>query len=171
FEWAFCATAVTIPAGSVAERCNFNAYLGYSSFISAIIYPVVAHWVWCAEGWLGYSTTHPLIKCGMMDFAGSGVVHMVGGLAGLAGAIMLGPRMGRFDVDNKPLPLPGHSAVLVVLGTVLLWFGWYGFNPASTLFIDTPVMATVASRAAVTTTLGGAAGGVFCLIWTFLRKR
>ncbi|GIL56315.1 hypothetical protein Vafri_11700 [Volvox africanus] len=171
FQWAFCATAVTIPAGSVAERCNFNAYLCYSSFISAFLYPVVAHWVWCSEGWLGYGTLKPLLNTGMMDFAGSSVVHMLGGLSGLAGATLLGPRMGRFDIENQPVPLPGHSAVLVVLGTILLWFGWYGFNPASTLVIDTALAAEVASRSAVTTTLGGAAGGVGCLAWTLLRTR
>ncbi|GLI60266.1 hypothetical protein VaNZ11_002356 [Volvox africanus] len=171
FQWAFCATAVTIPAGSVAERCNFNAYLCYSTFISAFLYPVVAHWAWCSQGWLGYGTRKPLLDCGMMDFAGSSVVHMLGGLSGLAGAALLGPRMGRFDIENQPVPLPGHSAVLVVLGTILLWFGWYGFNPASTLFIDTALAAEVASRSAVTTTLGGAAGGVGCLAWTLLRTR
>ncbi|GLC53594.1 hypothetical protein PLESTB_000766500 [Pleodorina starrii] len=171
FQWAFCATAVTIPAGSVAERCNFNAYLCYSTFISAWLYPLLAHWVWCPKGWLGYGTQSPLLRTGMIDFAGSAVVHMTGGLSGLAGAVMLGPRMGRFDAEGQPLPLPGHSAVLVVLGTILLWFGWYGFNPVSTLFIDTAAAAEVAARSAVTTTLAGAAGGVGCLAWTLLRTR
>ncbi|KXZ49707.1 hypothetical protein GPECTOR_20g564 [Gonium pectorale] len=171
FQWAFCATAVTIPAGSVAERCNFNAYLGYSTFISALVYPVVAHWVWCTEGWLGYGTKRPLWDCGLIDFAGSSVIHMLGGLSGLAGAVLLGPRMGRFDLDGKPLPLPGHSVPLVVLGTVLLWFGWYGFNPASTLYIDTAAAANVAGRAAVTTTLAGGAGGVACMVWTAFRTQ
>ncbi|KAG2488753.1 hypothetical protein HYH03_012751 [Edaphochlamys debaryana] len=172
FQWAFCATAATIPAGSVAERCNFNAYLAYSVFISGFLYPVAAHWVWSVEGWLGYGKREdPLWGSGAIDFAGSGVVHMLGGMAGLAGAILLGPRMGRFDADGKPADLPGHSAVLVVLGTVLLWFGWYGFNPASTLFIDTGLTAAVASRAAVTTTLSGAAGGVACMLWTWARTR
>ncbi len=91
------------------------------------MYPVVAHWVWSAEGWLGFgrswSYTH-LFSSGMMDFAGSGVVHMTGGFAGMAGCIMVGPRMGRFDSNGNPVDMPGHSATLVVLGTVLLWFGW-----------------------------------------------
>lgn len=129
FQWAFAATATTIPAGSVAERFNFNAYLGYSLFISGFIYPVVVHWVWSVDGWLGYGALDPIFKAGMIDFAGSGVVHMVGGLAGLVGAVMVGPRLGRFDMNGKPVPMPGHSAILVVLGTMLLWFGWYGEWP------------------------------------------
>lgn len=102
------------------------AYLGYSVFISGFVYPVVVHWVWAVDGWLGYGTTNPIFKAGMIDFAGSGVVHMVGGLAGLVGAVMVGPRLGRFDMNGAPVHMPGHSAILVVLGTCLLWFGWYG---------------------------------------------
>ncbi|GLC38506.1 hypothetical protein PLESTB_001732900 [Pleodorina starrii] len=171
FQWAFCATAATIPAGSVAERFNFNAYLGYSMFIAGFVYPVVAHWAWCPTGWLGFATVEPLFKTGYIDFAGSGVIHMTGGLAGLIGATMVGPRLGRFDADGKPVEMPGHSAILVVLGTVLLWFGWYGFNPASMLSIDTTNAATVVGRAAVTTTLAGAAGGIACLLNGFRRHR
>ncbi|GFR44280.1 hypothetical protein Agub_g5487 [Astrephomene gubernaculifera] len=171
FQWAFCATAVTIPAGAVAERFNFNAYLGYSMFIGGFVYPVVAHWAWCVEGWLGYGAADPLFRAGYIDFAGSGVIHMVGGLAGLIGAIMVGPRLGRFDADGNPVEMPGHSAILVVLGTVLLWFGWYGFNPASVLTIDSVGYATVCGRAAVTTTLAGAAGGIACLLNGFRRHR
>jgi Amt family ammonium transporter len=81
-------------------------------------------WAWCAEGWMGYATVKPLLSVGYVDFAGSGVVHMVGGLTGLIGATMVGPRLGRFDADGNPVEMPGHSAILVVLGTVLLWFGW-----------------------------------------------
>ncbi|KXZ42195.1 hypothetical protein GPECTOR_185g278 [Gonium pectorale] len=171
FQWAFCATAVTIPAGSVAERFNFNAYLGYSTFIAGWVYPVVAHWAWCPTGWLGYGVNEPVFKAGYIDFAGSGVIHMTGGLAGLIGAIMVGPRLGRFDADGNPVEMPGHSAILVVLGTVLLWFGWYGFNPASILNINTIEYATVCGRAAVTTTLAGAAGGICCLFNGFRRHR
>jgi Amt family ammonium transporter len=171
FQWAFCATAVTIPAGAVAERFNFYAYLGYSAFMSAFVYPVVAHWAWSPSGWLGYGALDPIFDAGYIDFAGSGVIHMVGGLTGLAGAYMVGPRRGRFDASGRPLDMPGHSAVLVVLGTVLLWFGWYGFNPASALSIDTPAAATIVGRAAVTTTLAGSAGGIACLVNGFRRKR
>ncbi|GIL66220.1 hypothetical protein Vafri_19828 [Volvox africanus] len=174
FQWAFAATATTIPAGAVAERLNFNAYLIYSFFISAFVYPVVVHWVWGWEGWLGMlrnpELTH-LFRSGMIDFAGSGVVHMTGGLAGLAGCIMVGPRMGRFDSNGNPVEMPGHSATLVVLGTVLLWFGWYGFNPGSQLLITTRANASVVGRAAVTTTLSGAAGCLSCLLTAFFRHK
>ncbi|KAG2434358.1 hypothetical protein HYH02_012374 [Chlamydomonas schloesseri] len=170
FQWAFCATAATIPAGAVAERFNFNAYLGYSLFLGGFVYPVVAHWVWCPTGWLGYGkATAPFLGAGMVDFAGSGVVHMTGGLAGLTGAWLVGPRLGRFDMDGRPVPMPGHSAILVVLGTVLLWFGWYGFNPGSALVADVRNSALIAGRAAVTTTLSGAAGGLTCLLLGFFR--
>ncbi|EFJ41277.1 hypothetical protein VOLCADRAFT_77636 [Volvox carteri f. nagariensis] len=171
FQWAFCATAATIPAGSVAERFNFNAYMGYSIFIAGFVYPVVAHWAWCVEGWLGFGVNTPLFKAGYIDFAGSGVIHMTGGLAGLIGATMVGPRLGRFDADGNPVEMPGHSAILVVLGTVLLWFGWYGFNPTSMLMITSTPAATVVGRAAVTTTLSGAAGGIACLLNGFRRHR
>ncbi|GLC40105.1 hypothetical protein PLESTB_000882500 [Pleodorina starrii] len=174
FQWAFAATATTIPAGAVAERLNFNAYLIYSFFISAFVYPVVVHWVWSYEGWLGFARNAAyshLFRSGMIDFAGSGVVHMTGGLAGLAGCIMVGPRMGRFDSNGNPVEMPGHSATLVVLGTVLLWFGWYGFNPGSQLLINTAVSASVVGRAAVTTTLSGASGCLSCLLTAFFRHK
>lgn len=171
FQWAFAATATTIPAGCVAERFNFNAYLGYSLFISAWIYPVVVHWIWSGTGWLSYLNAEPLIRSGMIDFAGSGVVHMTGGFSGLMGCILVGPRLGRFDSNGKPVDMPGHSATLVVLGTVLLWFGWYGFNPGSVLIIGTSNTATVAARAAVTTTLCGASGGLTSLALSFIRHK
>ncbi len=144
------------------------------------MYPVVVHWVWCSEGWLGYARFNyvdldnnysRLFRSGMMDYAGSGVVHMVGGFAGLAGCIMVGPRMGRFDSNGKPVEMPGHSATLVVLGTVLLWFGWYGFNPGSMLLIDNANNAMVVGRSAVTTTLSGAAGCLSCLMTAFFRHK
>jgi ammonium transporter, Amt family len=130
YQWAFAATATTIPAGAVAERFNFNAYLGYTWFISLWVYPVVVHWAWSRQGWLTFNTPGPtgrtkfLFNCGFIDFAGSGVVHIVGGTCGLVGAILVGPRLGRFDASGRPVDMPGHSAVLVVLGTVILWFGW-----------------------------------------------
>mmetsp|Transcript_25762 Transcript_25762/g.56124 ORF Transcript_25762/g.56124 Transcript_25762/m.56124 type:complete len:537 (+) Transcript_25762:75-1685(+) len=174
FQWAFCATATTIPAGAVAERFNFNAYLGYSFFIAAFVYPVIVHWVWSQYGWLGYARAAPLthlFRAGFIDFAGSGVVHMVGGLSGFWGCVLVGPRMGRFDGNGKPVDMPGHSATLVVLGTVLLWFGWYGFNPGSMILANTSDYAQVIGRAAVTTTLAGSAGGVMGLVLSFARHK
>lgn len=172
FQWAFAATATTIPAGAVAERLNFNAYIIYSFIISAFVYPVVVHWVWSGSGWLGaWKAEYPLFGAGMIDFAGSGVVHMVGGFAGLAGCLMLGPRMGRFDSNGHPVEMPGHSATLYVLGTVLLWFGWYGFNPGSQLVITSIDNAAITGRAAVTTTLAGAAGCLSTLMTALIRTK
>lgn len=172
FQWAFAATATTIPAGAVAERFNFNAYLGYSFFIAAWVYPVVVHWAWSGCGWMSaFNTTDTLLKVGYMDFAGSGVVHMVGGFAGLVGCYMVGPRLGRFDSNGNPVDMPGHSATLVVLGTVLLWFGWYGFNPGSVLAIGNTGYQAVSGRAACTTTLSGAAGGLAGLVISFGRHK
>ncbi|OSX77964.1 hypothetical protein BU14_0126s0003 [Porphyra umbilicalis] len=167
FQWTFAATAATIVSGSVAERTSFYAYLGYAFFLTGFVYPVVSHWVW-GGGWLS-----TLFDVGAKDFAGDAVVHMVGGFAGLAGAIIVGPRLGRFDQDGRVVPMPGHSATLCTLGTFLLWFGWYGFNPGSTLGIsftapDANLTAT-AARCAVTTTISGAAAGVTTLIVIKLR--
>lgn len=154
FQWTFAATAATIVSGSVAERTSFYAYLGYAFLLTAFVYPVVTHWVWNVDGFLA--------QLGMVDFAGCAVVHMVGGLAGLVGAIIVGPRMGRF-ADGKVVPMPGHSATLCTLGTFVLWFGWYGFNPGSALGIDGTLPYTV-RRCAVTTTLAAGAAGVTTLV-------
>jgi len=123
----FCATAATIVSGAVAERLKFKAYLIYSVIVSAIIYPIYGHWVW-GGGWL---SSLPF-GVGAVDFAGSGVVHAIGGFVGLAGAIVLGPRFGKYDKNGKPNAIPGHSIVLAALGVFILWFGWFGFNPGST---------------------------------------
>lgn len=164
FQWAFAATAATIVSGSVAERTSFYAYMAYAFFLTAFVYPVVSHWVW-GGGWLAN-----LYKSdgGVIDFAGCSVVHMVGGFAGLAGAAIVGPRLGRFDSEGKVVPIPGHSATLATLGTFLLWFGWYGFNPGSALAL-TGNGWNVAERCAVTTTLAGATGGVTTLVILKLR--
>ncbi|KAF5826679.1 ammonium transporter AmtB-like domain-containing protein [Dunaliella salina] len=182
FQWAFAATAATIPAGCVAERFNFNAYLAYTVLLSAWIYPVVAHWVWSREGWLTYfdvsglPSPHKqpdeiLFGSGMIDFAGSAVIHLVGGFTGMMGAWLVGPRIGRFDSLGKPVDMPGHSVVLTVLGTVLLWFGWYGFNPGSVLVISSALSGEIAGRAACCTTLSGAAAGLTCLVNAWRRGR
>ena len=159
FQWAFSAAAATIVSGSVAERTAFQAYLGYSFFLTAFVYPVVVHWVWDSNGWLtAFKPTDKLFDCGMYDFAGSGVVHMTGGVAGLMGAMIVGPRTGRFGPDGRVVAMPGHNASLVVLGTFILWVGWYGFNPGSQLAIIGS--EAVVARTAVSTTLSAAAGGV-----------
>ena len=172
FQWSFSAAATTIVSGSVAERTKFEAYLGYSFFLCAFVYPVVVHWGWSEEGWLGpwRSATGDgggslLAGSGMLDFAGSGIVHMTGGVAGLVGAAIVGPRTGRFAPDGRVNPMPGHSAPLVVLGTFILWLGWYGFNPGSQLALVSyndaaSDNARVIARTAVTTTLSAAGGGV-----------
>jgi ammonium transporter, Amt family len=164
FQWAFAATAATIVSGSVAERTSFYAYLGYAFFLTAFVYPVVSHWVWSSSGWL-----HNLFGGkGMIDFAGCTVVHMVGGFAGLAGAVVVGPRLGRFDSEGKVVPIPGHSATLCTLGTFLLWFGWYGFNPGSALGVS-GTLREVAARCAVNTTLAAGSAGVTTLAIIKLR--
>lgn len=158
FQYAFAAAAATIVSGAVAERCALSAYLIYTSVITSFIYPVVVHWVWDGAGFLSAFSSAPILGVGMIDFAGSGVVHMTGGFAALMGAFILGPRLGRFE---NPKEFEGHSSPLQVIGTFLLWFGWYGFNSGSTLFIHG--YARDAARAAVTTTLSAASGGVFGL--------
>eukprot|EP00189_Rhodosorus_marinus_P014086 CAMPEP_0184738036 /NCGR_PEP_ID=MMETSP0315-20130426/777_1 /TAXON_ID=101924 /ORGANISM="Rhodosorus marinus, Strain UTEX LB 2760" /LENGTH=480 /DNA_ID=CAMNT_0027205571 /DNA_START=159 /DNA_END=1601 /DNA_ORIENTATION=- len=163
FQWTFAATAATIVSGSVAERTSFYAYLGYALFLTSFVYPVVSHWVW-GGGWLS-----TLFDVGVIDFAGCSVVHMVGGVAGLVGAILVGPRMGRFDAEGNVVPMPGHSATLCTLGTFILWFGWYGFNPGSTLGISGTGSTITAQRCAVTTTLAAAAAGLVVLIIVKIR--
>jgi len=157
FQWAFAATAATIVCGGVAERCTFKGYLIYSTILTGFIYPVVVHWTW-GGGWLSQE--------GYTDFAGSGIVHMVGGFAALMGAIVVGPRTGRFLPDGSAVDIPGHNAALSFLGTFILWFGWYGFNPVSSLSISGGGIY-VAGHAAVITTLGAGAGGVTAFFGNF----
>lgn len=163
FQFTFAATAATIVAGTVAERCKMSAYLCYSLFLSGFVYPVVVHAIWNENGFLSTSKSDPLRGIGMIDFAGSGVVHMTGGTTALVAAIILGPRIGRFyDADGnklaEPLNFRPHSVSLQVLGTFILWFGWYGFNPGSTLQISSESSGQVAALCAVTTTLSAACG-------------
>ena len=174
FQWAFAATAATIVAGAVAERCTFMGYLIYTCIITGFIYPVVVHWVWSGNGWLSAfrDTAEPgaWVASGMVDFAGSGVVHMTGGCAALVGAMMIGPRNGRFDAEGKLVGIPPHNATFVGLGTLLLWFGWYGFNPGSTLGLSGGFVL-VAEKVAVGTTLAAAGGGLAAMLMTmFVNK-
>ncbi|MBI2061137.1 MAG: ammonium transporter [Nitrospirae bacterium] len=156
FQLVFAGTAATIVSGAVAERITFRAYLIYSLIISGVVYPVIGHWIW-GGGWLA--------KLGMVDFAGSTVVHSVGGWFGLCGAIMLGPRIGKYGRDGKVHPIPGHSMPLASLGTFILWLGWFGFNPGSTMGLDWDGI----SNTAVTTNLAAAMGAVAALITSWLK--
>ncbi len=158
FQAVFAATAATIVSGAVAERIKFKNYLVYSVFITALIYPVVGHWIW-GGGWLA--------NMGMIDFAGSTVVHSVGGWAGLAGALMLGPRLGKYNKDGSSNAITGHNIPLAALGVFILWFGWYGFNPGSTLSGQSPAISTIT----VTTTLSAAAAALAAMFFTWIRYR
>lgn len=166
FQFAFAAAAATIVAGSLAERLKFSAYLIYTVVITAVIYPIVVHWAWDANGWLTAFKDDPadlVMANGYVDFAGSGVVHMVGGFAGLVGAIFLGPRKGKFGPGGRVNAIPGHNIAIGSLGMFILWFGWYGFNPGSTLAL-TGGGAALAAKVAVTTTLAATAGGVAAVL-------
>jgi Amt family ammonium transporter len=171
FQFAFAATAATIVAGTVAERCKMQAYLMYSVFLTGFVYPVVVHSIWASSGWIsawrdadeGHDNFFQGI--GVVDFAGSGVVHMTGGATALVAAVVLGPRKGRFYDDDgnaleTPADMPGHNVALQILGTFILWFGWYGFNPGSALAIASAGSGQVAGLCAVTTTLAAACGCV-----------
>ena len=158
FQMVFAATAATIVAGAVAERMKFQAYLLYSFIICAVIYPIYGHWVW-GGGWL---SSLPY-GAGAVDFAGSGVVHAVGGLVALAGAWVLGPRMGKFNRDGTPNAIPGHNMVYVIIGTFILFFGWFGFNAGST----TAATDLRISVIAVNTFLAGAVGAVVLMYWSY----
>lgn len=155
FQIAFAGAAATILAGGVAERFKFTAYIVATIAITGLIYPVVGHWVW-GGGWLA--------DMGFVDFAGSTVVHSVGGWCALVGAILVGPRLGKYGKDGKPRAIPGHSIPMAALGTFILWLGWFGFNPGSTLRAI-PAAAVIA----VNTTLAGAAGGVVNTFLTWKR--
>ncbi|KAL0302990.1 UNVERIFIED_CONTAM: Ammonium transporter 1 member 2 [Sesamum radiatum] len=173
YQWAFAIAAAGITSGSIAERTQFVAYLIYSSFLTGFVYPIVSHWFWSGDGWAGAAKSDGnfLFGSGVIDFAGSGVVHMVGGIAGLWGALIEGPRIGRFDRTGRSVALRGHSASLVVLGSFLLWFGWYGFNPGSFLTILKSYGTrgsyygqwSAVGRTAVTTTLAGSTAALTTL--------
>ncbi len=162
FQCAFCATAATIVSGCVAGRIKFSAYLIYTAVITGLIYPVSGMWKW-GGGWLN--------QMGFVDFAGSVVVHAVGGFAGLAGAIALGPRIGRF-VNGKSMPMPGHNIPYAALGVFILWIGWYGFNPGSQLAFTGKVNTDLVVTIAVNTTLAAATGALFAMVmsWVLFKK-
>ncbi len=159
FQLVFAGTAATIVSGAVAERVKFGSFYVFSFVMVGLIYPTVGHWIW-GGGWLA--------KLGMFDFAGSTVVHSVGGWAALAGAIMLGPRLGKYTKDGRMHPIPGHSIALGTLGVFVLWFGWFGFNPGSTMAADPGAIA----RIAVATNTAAAAAAISASIgaWILLGK-
>lgn len=150
FQLVFAATAATIVSGAMAERTKFLSYMAYSIIISVCIYPISGHWIW-GGGWLAQK--------GFFDFAGSTVVHSLGGWLSLVGAFVLGPRIGKFDAAGKAKAIPGHNLVLVSLGVFILWLGWFGFNPGSTMAADAGSIAHITC----TTNIAGAAGGIVAL--------
>ena len=162
FQTVFAATAATIVSGAMAERTKFSSYVIYSAFISLIIYPVVGHWAWGSLA--GISDGGWLEGLGFVDFAGSTVVHSVGGWAALVGAALLGPRIGKYSKEGKPHAIPGHSITLAALGVFILWFGWFGFNPGSEAAADGAI-----GHIAMTTNLSAAAGAVLTMIVTWIR--
>lgn len=159
FQVVFTATAATIISGAVAERIKFGAFILFSILMGAVLYPITGHWIW-GGGWLA--------NLGMWDFAGSTVVHSVGGWAALAGAIMLGPRLGKYTKEGRINPIPGHSITSATIGVFVLWFGWFGFNPGSTMAADWGSIGHIA----VTTNTAAAAGVVAATFfaWVVLGK-
>ena len=155
FQLVFCATAATIVSGAMAERTKFSSYCIYSAVISAVVYPIEAGWVWNGQGWLA--------QLGFIDFAGSCVIHMVGGISGLIGAILLGPRIGKYGKDGNSRAILGHNIPIAALGTFILWFCWYGFNGAAATSV--PELGSVF----LTTTVAPSVATVVCMIVTWIK--
>jgi Amt family ammonium transporter len=170
FQWAFCTAAATIVSGGVAERVKSGAYAFYSFFMAALIYPVVVAWTW------GYGWLSKVGDVGYMDFAGSGIVHLTGGISALAGTVILGARKGRFDENTDENEFAPHSLPLVVFGTFCLWFGWYGFNCGSTLGLHTAEKGALAAQVATNTTISASVCGIivfsmrYGIFWLTLGK-
>ena len=165
FQFAFCAVSLAIVWGSTLERIKYGAYVIYAIVFAAIIYPIGSHWVF-GGGWLQNGDTG-LLPTGMQDFAGSTAVHLIGATGALAALLLLGPRKGKYGRDGRPRAIPGHSMPLVGLGTLILFIGWFGFNPGSTLGIGDTRMAEVA----IVTLLGCAGGVIGAFIATQLKQR
>jgi Amt family ammonium transporter len=159
FQLVFAGTAATIVSGAIGGRVKFSSYIWFSVFMTALIYPVIGHWIW-GGGWLA--------SMGFWDFAGSTVVHGVGGWAALAGAMVLGPRIGKYGSDGKPRAMPGHNMALAVLGVFVLWLGWFGFNAGSTMALDSVAI----SHIFLTTNIAAATGalGALALSWLLFKK-
>lgn len=161
FQTVFCATAATIVSGAMAERTKFVSYCIYSLIISLVVYPISGHWIW-GGGWLS--------KMGFHDFAGSTAVHMVGGVAAFIGALILGPRIGKYHRDGRARAIPGHSLTLGALGVFILWFCWFGFNGASTVSMEGDAIVS-AGKIFVTTNLAAAVATVTVMIITWIRYK
>ena len=172
FQTVFCATAATIVSGAMAERTKFSMYLVYTIFISVLIYPVSGHWTW-GGGWLmnGEAGSFMMETFGTTfhDFAGSTIVHSVGGWIALVGAAILGPRIGKYGKDGKSRAIPGHNLTIAALGVFILWFGWFGFNPGSQLAAATTNDARAISHVFLTTNLAACAGGFFALAVSWMK--
>ena len=162
FEVVFCAVSLAIVWGAMAERTRLWVYFAFG-LVYTVLYSVVSHWIWHPDGWL--------FQKGMQDFAGSTVVHYQGALAGLAGALLLGPRLGKFSADGKPNAIPGHNMAYTTLGVIILWFGWFGFNPGSTLSVDFGGVGFFA-YVALNTNVAAAAGvlGAVITSWVVIKK-
>lgn len=172
FQTVFCATSATIVSGAMAERTKFSMYLVYTIAISVLIYPISGHWTW-GGGWLmnGNEGSFMMNTFGYAfhDFAGSTVVHSVGGWIALVGAAILGPRLGKYGKDGKSRAIPGHNLTIACLGVFILWFGWFGFNPGSQLAAATSGDQTAISHVFLTTNLSACAGGLFALIVSWIK--
>ena len=172
FQTVFCATAATIVSGAMAERTKFSAYLIYTIFISVLVYPVSGHWTW-GGGWLmdGDVDSFMMTTFGhtFHDFAGSTVVHSVGGWIALVGAAILGPRIGKYGKDGKSKAIPGHNLTIAALGVFILWFGWFGFNPGSRLAAATVEDQISISLVFLNTNLAACAGGFAALTLSWLK--
>ncbi|ANW95435.1 ammonium transporter [Wenyingzhuangia fucanilytica] len=160
FQTVFAATAATIVSGAVAERTKFSTYVIFSFIMTVIIYPIAGHWTWQGEGWL--------TNLGFVDFAGSSIVHSVGGWAALVGAIMVGPRIGKYK-DGVSQAIPGHNLLLGALGVMILWLGWFGFNGGSQLAFGSEDDLIAVGGILITTNLAAAAGALAALMYTWLR--
>ncbi|WP_029192148.1 ammonium transporter [Paenibacillus harenae] len=159
FQCAFVIAVISIVSGAVAERINFRAYILLTIAMTGIIYPLAGHWVWSGSGFIG--------KLGMIDFAGSAVIHALGGFSALAAAIFIGPRIGKFSADGKVNIVPPSNLPLASVGAFILWFGWFGFNAGSTLSATNGAIGHIA----ITTMLSAASGGATCILFTMFRYR
>ena len=172
FQTVFCATSATIVSGAMAERTKFSMYLVYTIFISVLIYPVSGHWTW-GGGWLmnGDEGSFMMNTFGTTfhDFAGSTIVHSVGGWIALVGAAILGPRLGKYGKDGKSKAIPGHNLTIAALGVFILWFGWFGFNPGSQLAAATTEDQVAISLVFLNTNLAACAGGFIALLVSWIK--